>query len=56
MHGTWGRIASKILGDGVCRFGERREFRFAVWGYGLADGLDVLLKELYSLVKAYILV
>jgi len=30
--------------------------RFAVCGYGLADGLDVLLKVLHSLVKAYILV
>jgi len=29
---------------------------FAEWGYGLANGLDVLLKVLYLLVKAYILV
>jgi len=28
--------------------------KFAVCGYRLADGLDVLLKVLYSLVEAYI--
>ena len=36
------------------RFGEGREFNPAVWSYGLADGLDMLLKVLYLLVKAYI--
>jgi len=34
------------LGNGI---------KFAVCGYGLADGLDVLLKVLYLSVKAYIL-
>ena len=33
----------------------RNGIKFAGCGYGLADGLDVLLKVLYSLVKAYIL-
>jgi len=34
----------------------RNGINFAVWGYILADGLDMMLKVLYSLVKAYILV
>jgi len=32
----------------------RNGIKLAVCSYGLADGLDVLLKVLYSLVKAYI--
>jgi len=34
----------------------RNGIKFAVCSYGLADGLDMLVKVLYSLVKAYILV
>jgi len=32
----------------------RNEIKFAVGSYGLADGLDVLLKVFYSLLKAFI--
>jgi len=34
----------------------RNGIKFAVCGYSLANGLDVLLKVLYSLVTAYIVV
>jgi hypothetical protein len=34
----------------------RNGIKFAMRGYSLADGLDVLLKVLYLLVKAYIIV
>jgi hypothetical protein len=34
----------------------RNGIKFAMRGYSLADGLDVLLKVLYLLVTAYIIV
>jgi hypothetical protein len=34
----------------------RNGIKFAMWGYSLADGLDVLLKVVLLLVKAYIIV
>jgi len=36
MLDTWGGIAGKVRENGICRFRLAMEFRFAMWGYGLA--------------------
>ena len=56
MHDTWGRFAGKVLQDGVHKFGKGTDFGFAVRGYCLANGQDVLLQPLYLLVKGCIIV
>ena len=44
MHGTWGRIASKVREDVFRRLGEGSEFGFVVWSYSLAKEVNVVLK------------
>jgi len=51
MHSTCGRIGSNVRNNNVHEFGDDMEIRFELWGYSLANGLGVVLKVQYSLVK-----